>query len=1038
MSRREFHYTDEKSNKFWAISISESSTTVEWGRIGTNGQSKTKDFASPAEAQTSYDKLVREKLKEGYQEVGSSGPAPAAAPAKSPPPATAAAPAKKASASKSAASPPAPTPASAAAPAPAPAPAKRKAPAAAGSQPAVDLVPSEWRRATWRKLAPIALPEIQPFDLARVTAQAAKVEVGAYGWKWDWFPCDIARRMSREEAHYWLVAMTTVDKDVKPSAHVRDLPGQTKGGFTGQLDLDAVKKYLHKGDRFVTSEILSPLASLLPFEDVVEIALAVPPSQGRGHVPLTELAEGLMRRVPWLDEEQREVLRARCQGKITPAAWPTDWYSAAPPELYLAARLGGFEAELLAVVESWPDDKYSAGDSWHDHYHRPQEIVLGLGSAELVEQHFRRLRLRLHEAGLIRGFLAHTEVAALDVVRDTILAVTSKDEAEGLVKALADVHAPEAAPVFLELKRSSKAPRAAGAWLEENFEHAIRGLAATAAGRGALAEAAVDWLRAQKRAGKVDLIRASAEASPPDVAAKVRALVLDHEEKTYPVLEAAPAWLALAAGTKASKSPAWADPAQLPPIVVGGKQLAPALVETVLALLRASPLAERLPALAKLRESGDPASLDAFSWKLFETWLGEGAPSKEKWALHAIGLVGGDAAALKLAPLVRAWPGESQHARAVVGLECLRAIGSDVALMQLNGIAQKLKFKGLKAKAQELMEAIAKDRGMTRPELEDRIVPDCDLDERGSRVFDFGSRQFSFALGPDMKPMVRDAAGKLLPDLPKPGAKDDAEKAGRAVEDWKLMKKQIKEVAKIQAERLEQSMVTGRRWKRADFELLVVRHPLLSHLARLLVLAGLDAKGKRVATFRVTEDGTFADSSDEGTKLAGVEQVTLVHPLDLDDGERAKWGQVFADYQLLPPFPQLGRAVFTLEKAEAKGSGLEGRLSGKKIGAATLSGTLDRLGWERGQPQDAGCFFAHSKPFHGAGVTAVVAYGGIPIGGMIDWEDQEIEHVYFLDGIHGQQGYPEPKRAIALSKVAPIAVSEVLKDLATLAEKARS
>ena len=52
-----------------------------------------------------------------------------------------------------------------------------------------------------------------------------------------------------------------------------------------------------------------------------------------------------------------------------------------------------------------------------------------------------------------------------------------------------------------------------------------------------------------------------------------------------------------------------------------------------------------------------------------------------------------------LAPLIRAWPGEGQHARAVLGLECLRAIGSETALMQIHGIAQRVPFKGLKAKA---------------------------------------------------------------------------------------------------------------------------------------------------------------------------------------------------------------------------------------------------------------------------------------------------------------------------------------------------
>ena len=35
---------------------------------------------------------------------------------------------------------------------------------------------------------------------------------------------------------------------------------------------------------------------------------------------------------------------------------------------------------------------------------------------------------------------------------------------------------------------------------------------------------------------------------------------------------------------------------------------------------------------------------------------------------------------------------------------------------QINGIAQKIKFKGLKAKALECMEGIAKERGFTRAE----------------------------------------------------------------------------------------------------------------------------------------------------------------------------------------------------------------------------------------------------------------------------------------------------------------------------------
>ncbi len=283
---------------------------------------------------------------------------------------------------------------------------------------------------------------------------------------------------------------------------------------------------------------------------------------------------------------------------------------------------------------------------------------------------------------------------------------------------------------------------------------------------------------------------------------------------------------------------------------------------------------------------------------------------------RALGLLGSDDTALRLTPLIRTWPGESQHPRAVFGLECLRAIGTDVALMQLHGIAQKLSFKGLKAKATEMMEAIAKDRGLSRAELEDRIVPECDLDDRGSRVFDFGPRQFRLALGPEMKPMVRDEAGKLKDELPKPTAKDDPAKVGAAVEEWKRLKKQVREVAKVQAERLEQAMVSGRRWRPAEFESLLVRHPLMINVVRLVLWGGFDGKGQLISTFRVTEEHDYADVHDAAHRLEGLAKVGVVHPLHLTDEQRSAWGEIFGDYEIMPPFPQLGRAVHRLTPEE--------------------------------------------------------------------------------------------------------------------------
>ena len=90
----------------------------------------------------------------------------------------------------------------------------------------------------------------------------------------------------------------------------------------------------------------------------------------------------------------------------------------------------------------------------------------------------------------------------------------------------------------------------------------------------------------------------------------------------------------------------------------------------------------------------------------------------------------------------------------------------------------------------------------------DRIVPDLGLDARGGRDLDFGPRQFRVLLDGQLNPVVREADGKPRGELPKPNAKDDAAKAEAAVAEWKLLKKQLKEVIKLQSPRLEAAMVT--------------------------------------------------------------------------------------------------------------------------------------------------------------------------------------------------------------------------------------
>jgi len=65
---RRFEFVGGSSQKFWEISVSGSSFTVRFGRIGTAGQSQTKNFANEDKAKREAENLIAEKIKKGYAE----------------------------------------------------------------------------------------------------------------------------------------------------------------------------------------------------------------------------------------------------------------------------------------------------------------------------------------------------------------------------------------------------------------------------------------------------------------------------------------------------------------------------------------------------------------------------------------------------------------------------------------------------------------------------------------------------------------------------------------------------------------------------------------------------------------------------------------------------------------------------------------------------------------------------------------------------------------------------------------------------------
>lgn len=838
---------------------------------------------------------------------------------------------------------------------------------------------------------PEPLPPPKPFDLEACLVQLHGLSrTWAFAnqqpqYAWDWHRLALALPLSREEAAFWHEAFTSVQWNEDPATAERKLRAWAAA---------PTRRALRASE---SHEILPALYVLFGFA-------GLEPVLSEDHRPRYLVDRVVDVVVRHLGSEERDALRAYLLGLPKPSVGTT----------MLALRLGASRSDAAALVRR-------IAKEGHNRWFSPElELLPYLDTPEEMLEQAERLGSRLGHASDARKWLEATGLVGVPLVVKAIHEPYA-DKAS-LLQALVAVRAPVVAPVVLSLRRQGTCKETARKWLEANVVFSIQGLLPLVGTKEKLANAAVDYLRELRRRGYGPLI---AELSHGD--ATVAKLVLDPT-----------AGLAKPNAADRGLAPL------LPPIVLrtdgGPRKLADEQVATVLAELRSCSLGAPTARIAMLRENADRMSLDRFAWALCHGWLKDGAPSKDRWRLEAVGQLGGDASALELAKLVRVWPGESQHARAVLGLECLRAIGTDTALMQIHGIAQKVSFKGIKERANECLDGIALDRGLDRDQLADRIIPDGGLDERGTRIFDFGPRSFTFVLGPDLKPMVRDATGKRLTDLPKPGAKDDAVLASASVAAWKLLKKQVAEVAKTQSARLELAMIVGRRWTLDEFEQLFLRHPVMVHLVRRLVWGAFDGEGKSVGTFRVGDDGTFSDSSDEPLELGeGLASVGVVHPSLLGEKEKGAWGEILSDYDIIPPFVQLGRPTYTLTEEERRTSHL-GRFSEHDLDPKIFLFGLDALGWRREQPQDAGSFMLHSKTY--GSVTASVTYSpGAWVGTQgDDWQRQRIESLRFVHGKTDPGAYPGPEASDSYLKyddVDPILLSEALHDLTRLYERGK-
>jgi hypothetical protein len=881
------------------------------------------------------------------------------------------------------------------------------------------LDPADWYLATWRDLPPQVRPSPAPFDLAQCVDRLRKLRVSRYGAIRDWDEVYIPVSMTAQEAHFWLRAMIEGTPHARISRLVQRLGKQT---FDGQLSTENVLVMAHSAGRALPGKMLAPLAQFLSPVQILDLLL--PTKDGLSRT-LSPRFHGVIERdlaksfgiviLPYLTAEERAELRERLRPEITPDRWTNSWHSPPPLAFRLAAQLG-LHQELQTLVNGWKDE----ADAWLVHL----DIILGLGDPKLVELHARRLSCRPTSPRQLRAWLAHTGTAGLDWIEE-VIRERNPGEAADYLDVLCRVKAPSTAPLLLKLKLEGIAPSRVRRWLDANVKQAITGLLPLAAGKGKTADAVLDFLRSAHLRGFTGIIEDQLRHIPAEIAARIQRVVLRPGEKLPPELDDAttPLWLHVPSlDLDEVTLPDWLHSPCLPPLMLNDRRLNQAQVRAVVAALKRSKPGKLQPPLKALLGSQRLDALDTFGWAMFEMWREEGAPRGDNWVMTALTLLGHDGTASRLPACIQQWAREKQGQLATQALDTLTVIQSDKALVQLNTLAMQSRPRWLREKALQQLTQLARVSRMTLAQVEELSIPEVALDAEGGRDLDFGPRQFRALLGADLKPRLRDETGQMRDDLPRPRKTDDPEKAETARQQWSIFKKNLRDAVRLQTARLERFLINRGRWLVPAFKERIVSHPILGRLGRQLLWGGFSIQSELLNAFRLTEEGTFANEQDRECTIDHFPRIGLVHPIHLREQERQAWSEVFGDYEIVPPFAQLGRPFHRLEPGEADKRQVN-RFQGVSVSELAILSVLMESGWVHHWNGLRG----RLRYFPGADVTAAIGLSG--------WGQKNIDFVSFFHGAVADRAHLNRDQALKLREVDPVVFSETLADASRLAAR---
>lgn len=381
---------------------------------------------------------------------------------------------------------------------------------------------------------------------------------------------------------------------------------------------------------------------------------------------------------------------------------------------------------------------------------------------------------------------------------------------------------------------------------------------------------------------------------------------------------------------------------------------------------------------AQLVEYISEKDLTALAVEVLDKWLENRAESKHKWVMAFAAVYGGSSVTKLLTKAIQDWPQQGRGAIACDAVMALAISTDPGALMVVDSISRKFKFRQVKAAAVSALECAAQELGITADELADRVVPDLGFDENGCRRFDYGNRSFVVRLTPSMELDITNDQGKTVKNMPAPGKTDDPAKSSAAYEEFKTLKKQIRSTVSAQKTRLEAALSVQRCWREDAWKDLFVRNPVMHQFAISLIW-GIYESDTLITTFRYMEDGSFNTVDEEEFYIPDGAMIGLVHPVELDEKVLNQWREQLEDYEITQSIQQLDRPVYQLDADQGNLTSVED-FGGIILNGLSLGGKLMGMGWFRGSVQDGGGYYEFYREDPYMGIAVELNFSGCFMG----------------------------------------------------------